>query len=64
MQNYFIGYLTSCIDSGKKITHERLTELLEAAVQDDRKREKIKAPKEVFVFLAICLLNLRSIGNL
>jgi hypothetical protein len=47
MKNYFIDYLTTCIDNGKKITHERLSELLENCHQDERKREKIKPPREV-----------------
>ncbi len=47
MQNYFADYVTGLIDNGKKITHEQLSEALEKTHLDERKRERLKAPKEV-----------------
>ncbi|KAJ3359746.1 FACT complex subunit spt16 [Kappamyces sp. JEL0680] len=47
MKNYFVDYVTGLVENGKKVTHEKLTEVLEALLIDERKRERIKAPKEV-----------------
>ena len=47
MENYFADYVTGLIDNGKKITHEQLSEALEKTHVDERKRERLKAPKEV-----------------
>ncbi|KAJ3168124.1 FACT complex subunit spt16 [Irineochytrium annulatum] len=47
MKNYFLEEFQNIIDSNKKVTHEKLALNTEAALQDDRKRAKLKFPKDV-----------------
>lgn len=50
LNNYFIDHITKLIDSGKRITHEQLTDQLEQTHLDERKRAKLQAPDDVFSF--------------
>ncbi len=47
MKNYFVDYVAGLIESGKKVTHLKLTESLENLISNETKRENIKAPKDV-----------------
>ncbi|KAJ3218860.1 FACT complex subunit spt16 [Dinochytrium kinnereticum] len=46
MKNYFIEEFQSIIDQGKKITHEKLATLTESCLTDEKRRNKVKFPKE------------------
>lgn len=47
MKNYFVDHVTNLIDAGKKVTHEQLSESLEKTHADERRRERIKPPRDV-----------------
>ena len=47
MRNYFVGEMSSYIDSGKKVSHERFSLLIESTLLDERKRASIKIPADV-----------------
>ncbi|KAI8854433.1 FACT complex subunit-domain-containing protein [Chytridium lagenaria] len=49
MKNYFMEEFQSIIDQGKKITHEKLAANTESCLTDDKRRSKVKFPKETVI---------------
>jgi nucleosome binding factor SPN SPT16 subunit len=47
MKNYFADYVTRLIDSGKKVSHEKISEALDRLLQDETRRERLKVPSDV-----------------
>lgn len=47
MKSFVADTVLSIIDDGKKVTHERIADNIEAVVQDPEKRKKVKYPSDV-----------------
>ncbi|KAJ3410484.1 FACT complex subunit spt16 [Chytridiales sp. JEL 0842] len=46
MKNFFVEEFQNIIDEGKKVTHEKLSVLTDTSLTDEKKRPKLKFPKE------------------
>ncbi|KAL1917850.1 uncharacterized protein VTP21DRAFT_3684 [Calcarisporiella thermophila] len=47
MQNFFVEEMTSIIDQEKNVTHEKIAELTESALMDEKQAKKLRIPPDV-----------------
>jgi nucleosome binding factor SPN SPT16 subunit len=53
MKNYLVKEIAGFIDSNKKISHAKISSMLDHVLLDDKKRQKLNLPNDVLILLFI-----------